>query len=138
MSNFTLHAQLEADSLFVRDLKLCQLRLFHAKALPWVGLIPRREDIREIHQLTTADRALLMDEITGVSLALEKLFKPEKINVAALGNMVPQLHVHVVARFKDDPAWPSPIWGRLPLDRRADAESNAIKAQLIEALDHLL
>ena len=130
MSNFTLHPQIEADSALIRDLPLSQLRLFRAKAVPWLGLIPRRADIREIHQLSPADRTILMDEIVAASQALEKLFVPEKINVAALGNMVPQLHVHVVARFKDDPAWPAPIWGRIPTEARSEEDMKTLIAQL--------
>jgi diadenosine tetraphosphate (Ap4A) HIT family hydrolase len=131
MSNFTLSPQIEADSLFVRDLPLCQLRLFRQKEVPWVCLVPRKADIREIHQLTASDRAMLMDEIVGASHAIETLFKPVKVNVAALGNMVPQLHIHVVGRFKEDAAWPGPIWGRIPTDPRDADELDTIKAKLV-------
>jgi diadenosine tetraphosphate (Ap4A) HIT family hydrolase len=113
MTSFVLHARLEADSLFVRDLPLSQLRLNNVKAAPWLVLVPRRPDIREIYELPSADRAQLMEEIAQASNALTVLYAPDKINVAALGNIVPQLHVHVIARFTGDAAWPDPVWGLL-------------------------
>ena len=113
MSPFLLHPQLEADSAFIRDLALSQLRLMNRKAAPWLLLVPRRTEIRELYELSAEDRAQLMEEITQASRALDQLYAPDKINVAALGNIVPQLHVHVIARFKSDAAWPDPVWGRI-------------------------
>jgi len=78
---------------------------------PWLVLVPERNDIREIHELSEIDGQTLLREITLVSSRIQKLFKADKMNVAALGNMVPQLHVHIIARYDSDPAWPSPIWG---------------------------
>lgn len=74
-------------------------------------MVPRRQDIQETIDLTADDRSVFMDEICLVSEQMRMSFKPDKINVAALGNMVPQLHIHVVARYRDDPAWPNPVWG---------------------------
>ncbi len=125
MSTFTLHPQLESDSFFIRDLPLSQLRLSNQKNAPWLVLVPRRPDIQEIFQLTADDRAQLMEEITQVSQALMTLYAPDKINVGALGNIVPQLHVHVIARFKTDEAWPHAIWGKL---EPAPYTANAVKA----------
>lgn len=113
MIPFALHAQIEADSVYVRDLVLCQLRLQNQSLVPWFVLLPRREET-EIYQLSPEDRAQLMEEVALVSRVMVKSFSPDKINVAALGNYVPQLHVHVVGRFKSDPAWPQPVWGKLP------------------------
>ena len=113
MNPFTRHPQIEADSVFLRDLPLCQLRLQNQSDVPWLILLPRREGLTELHQLIPIDQKQVMVEITQASRALEKLFKPDKINVAALGNIVPQLHIHVIARFKTDPAWPAPVWGKL-------------------------
>jgi len=113
MPDFTLHKQLEADSILVLDLPLSQLRLQNQKAIPWLILVPRRTEIKEIFELSAADRAALMEEIVQASQALTELYAPDKINVAALGNMVPQLHVHVIARFTQDTAWPNPVWGKL-------------------------
>ena len=109
----TLHPTIEADSVFLRDLPLCQLRLQNQSTLPWLVLVPRRTNTTEIHQLSESDRRQLMEEITLASRALERAFSPDKINVGALGNIVPQLHVHVIGRFKTDPAWPQPVWGQL-------------------------
>lgn len=134
MSNFTLASQIEVESVFVHDLPLCQLRLFRQKAVLWLCLIPRRGGMRELYQLDAPDRAQLMDEIVLVSKLVERLFTPEKINVAALGNMVPQLHIHIVGRFKDDPAWPGPIWGRLPPHERTSDELEQLKADIVSGL----
>jgi diadenosine tetraphosphate (Ap4A) HIT family hydrolase len=112
MIPFTLHAQIEADSVFLRDLPLSQVRLQNQNALPWLILLPRRE-VTEIYHLSPDDRAQLMEEIALVSEVLVRAFVPDKINVASLGNYVPQLHMHVVGRFKNDPAWPQPVWGKL-------------------------
>ncbi len=112
MPEFSLHKQLEADSILIRNLALSQLRLQNQKAIPWLILVPRRADMTEIYQLSAEDRTALMDEITLASRALEKLYAPDKINVAALGNVVPQLHIHVIARFTKDAAWPAPVWGK--------------------------
>ena len=113
MPDFALHRRIEADSIFIRDLTLCQLRLQNQKQAPWLVLVPRRSNVSDIDQLIAEDRALLMDEIVQASRALKQLYAPDKINVANLGNIVPQLHVHVVARFTQDAAWPHPVWGRL-------------------------
>ena len=81
------------------------------RRFPWLILVPEREGAREIHELSPPDRAVIIEEISGASEALARLFHPDKLNVGALGNIVPQLHVHVVARFAADPAWPGPVWG---------------------------
>ena len=111
---FELHPQLAADTVTVGELSLSRLLLSRDANYPWCILVPRRSDIREIYQLDKADRAQLLEESCWLSQTLEDLFQPTKINVAALGNMVPQLHLHHVARFDGDPAWPAPIWGQVP------------------------
>lgn len=108
---FTLHPRLAADTVEVLHLPLCTLRLMNDARFPWLILVPMREGITEIHGLDAADRIRLMDGIVRCSQALESLCKPDKINVGALGNLVPQLHVHVVARRIGDAAWPGPVWG---------------------------
>ncbi len=95
-------------------------------AWPWLILVPRRPGLREIHDLAAADRTLLVEETAAASRVLQRLHAPDKLNVAAIGNIVEQLHVHVVARRKDDPAWPNPVWGsglgeRYAPDARDDA-----------------
>jgi diadenosine tetraphosphate (Ap4A) HIT family hydrolase len=131
MASFILHPQLEAGSVFVRDLTLTQLRLNNAKAVPWLILVPRRPDMRDISDLGAADRALLIEEIAQASKALQELYAPDKINVAALGNIVPQLHVHVIARFKNDAAWPESVWGRIPMEAY-DAEALRVIKQKLD------
>ena len=107
---FVLDHRLEESSFFIEDWELCRVALKNDTTWPWLYLVPRRTNIREIYDLAAADQARLMREISLASRALQAVYQPEKINTAALGNMVPQLHVHVFARFKDDPAWPKPVW----------------------------
>jgi diadenosine tetraphosphate (Ap4A) HIT family hydrolase len=109
--DFELDSRLDNDSLFLMDWPLCRVLRMNDRAYPWLILVPRRSGVREIIDLSSADQALLLREIGQASRAIKKALKPEKLNVAALGNVVPQLHVHVIARFTDDPAWPRPIWG---------------------------
>lgn len=105
-----LDPRLETDSTFIHQLKLCQIRLSHNAAFPWILLIPNRENICEIMELSPSDQHVLMDEIVLASQAMKHLFNGKKLNVANLGNVVPQLHIHIVARYDHDPAWPGPIW----------------------------
>lgn len=107
---FILDHRLEESSFFIEDWDLCRVSLKNDKTWPWLYLVPRRENIREMYEMTEADQAQLIREISRAAQALDTLYHPEKINTAALGNMVPQLHIHVFARFKDDPAWPRPVW----------------------------
>jgi diadenosine tetraphosphate (Ap4A) HIT family hydrolase len=111
MATFALHAQLAADGLVLVDWPLCRVLRMNDAAYPWLILVPRLTDAREIVDLSAADRVRLMDEMAWASQALKDLRQPDKINIGALGNVVPQLHVHVLGRFKDDPAWPKPVWG---------------------------
>lgn len=122
---FALHQRLQADTLFVARLDLCQVLLMNDASFPWLILVPERADIREIHELTADDRSLLIEEIVRASRVLEALYRPNKINVGALGNRVPQLHVHVIARYRDDRAWPGPVWGVGPPQFYPDAELRA-------------
>lgn len=110
MNDFVLDQRLENDSVFICDLKLCQVRLHKNGAFPWIMLMPKRADVVEILDLNDDDQDTLWNEIIFASNIMKKLFKPKKLNVANLGNVVPQLHVHVVARFEGDKAWPGPIW----------------------------
>lgn len=122
---FELHPQLEADSTRIQKLPLCDLRLIEDANYPWFVLVPERPNIREIHELGETDQHRLTREISQVSLALQAATGAGKMNVAALGNLVPQLHIHVIARFDSDPAWPGPIWGvkpALPYEPEARAE----------------
>ena len=102
---------------------------------PWLILVPEREGAREIHELTPADRAVLIEEIARVGEVMARLFQPDKLNVGALGNIVPQLHVHVVARFAADPAWPGPVWGSGAAVPYGNAELAALRNRLAAELD---
>jgi len=110
-SGFHLHPQLAEDTVPVFELALCEVRLMDDANHPWLVLVPRIADVTELIDLDAAQRTLLTAEIDATSRALNSLFKPDKLNIAALGNMVPQLHVHVIARFHNDIAWPRPVWG---------------------------
>lgn len=134
MTQFQLHPQLDSDTAHIVDLDLCQLLLMNDQNYPWVVMVPRRPELREMHDLSSGDQQVLMREITQVSKAMQCLFEAEKMNVAALGNMVPQLHVHVIARFERDPAWPGPIWGVVPAMAYAPSEQETMVANLREAL----
>ncbi|HET7714300.1 MAG TPA: HIT family protein [Bauldia sp.] len=111
MTDFLLDPKLEADTVPVADLALSALRLANDARFPWLILVPRRADVSEIIDLADMDRAILFDEIVLVSRILKTVTGCHKLNVAALGNQVRQLHVHVIARLTDDPAWPRPVWG---------------------------
>lgn len=107
---FALHPRLAADCALVKDLALSRALWMNDARFPWLILVPRREDVRELFELEPAARAQLMEEIAHASQTLQRLTQADKINVAALGNLVPQLHVHIIARFSADSAWPAPVW----------------------------
>ena len=112
-TSWALHPQLEADSHPLASFGLSELRLMDDANYPWLVLVPRVEGARELVDLDESQQLQLLREIDRVSRLLQRVFRPHKLNVAALGNVVPQLHVHLIARQADDPAWPSPIWGRV-------------------------
>jgi len=130
---FALHPQLAADTFAVKELPLCRLVAMHCRALPWLILVPRVAGARELIDLSESEQQQLMREIARVSELLKQEFKPDKINVAALGNMVPQLHVHVLARFNTDAAWPKPVWGNIPIERYHDEDAKAFLSRLISS-----
>lgn len=111
---FALAPALDASTHEVGDLPLSRVLLVNDARYPWLILVPRRTGASELIDLSPADHRALSDEIRIACFALRELHRPDKLNVAALGNVVPQLHVHVIARFRDDPAWPAPVWGTGP------------------------
>jgi diadenosine tetraphosphate (Ap4A) HIT family hydrolase len=111
---WSLHPQLDKDTVTVDDLLLCRLLLSKDANYPWLILVPRQAGAVEIIDLDPDARIRLMTEISLVSEALRDISRCDKLNVAALGNQVPQLHVHIIARRKDDAAWPRPVWGVVP------------------------
>jgi diadenosine tetraphosphate (Ap4A) HIT family hydrolase len=133
--DFTLDARLAAESHPLGDLTLCRVLLFDDARFPWIVLVPRRPGLVEITDLPPTDRHALLDEIATAMGVLKRATAPYKLNVAALGNSVRQLHVHIIARFQNDAAWPSPVWGRgerVPYKPDALAErANALRAALI-------
>lgn len=134
MSIFQLHPQLEKDAVALGRFKLCRLLLMNDANYPWFILVPERENIREIHELNDTDRGQLWDESAQLSRALMEAFKPDKLNVATLGNQVPQLHVHHIVRYTHDPAWPQPVWGKVPPRPYYSAEIVKLKNALLPAL----
>lgn len=130
-----LDPRLESDSTFITALELCDVRLTHNAAFPWLLLIPREDGIVEIIDLTPSNQRLLMQEIVLVSQVLQQLFQPTKLNVASLGNIVSQFHVHIVARYDRDKAWPHPVWNsgvHIDYDPKSKFE---LIAQLKKAFD---
>lgn len=111
---FTLHPTLQKDTVEVARLDICHVLLIRDKTYPWLILVPHKEGLRDLDDLSTDELIQVMAEVDRVSKAMKRIFHPYKMNIAALGNVVEQLHIHVIARFKDDPAWPAPVWGAGP------------------------
>ncbi|PCI44800.1 MAG: diadenosine tetraphosphate hydrolase [Proteobacteria bacterium] len=129
-----LHKQLEKDCIVLGKLNLCAVLLMPDANYPWLILVPQRENISEIYELSDADQQQLIRESSQVSRLLVELFDADKINVAALGNMVPQLHVHHVARYKTDAAWPAPVWGAVKAKEYSDKALGIIQEKLKNSL----
>ncbi len=106
-----LHERLQQDCLLVGRFPLCHLLLMRDANYPWFILVPDREEITEIYQLDAADQLQLTRESTALATVLAEQFQADKLNIAAIGNLVPQLHVHHVVRYRTDAAWPAPVWG---------------------------
>ena len=128
-----IHSQLAADCIVLGRLPLCHLLLMNDSQFPWFILVPARPDIREIYQLENADRRQLLDESCGLSEFLMEAYEGDKLNVAALGNQVPQLHLHHIVRFATDVAWPSPIWGKQASQAYSPAAIEEIRTLLSTA-----
>ena len=109
--SFTLHPNLKKDCIELGQLELCRVLLMNDSQFPWLILVPERENITEIYQLSYEEQQQLIRESSYIAEQLTTLYRADKMNIAALGNMVPQLHIHHVVRYKTDKAWPAPIWG---------------------------
>ena len=131
---WSLHPQLEQDTEAVGDLSLSRLLVNNDANYPWLLLVPRRSGACEIIDLDEKDQSLLLSEIARVSRALKDITACHKLNVAAIGNVVPQLHVHIIARRRDDPAWPKPVWETVP----AQAYDLAERGRFIAALRRMM
>ena len=134
MAAFELNDRLRDDSEFVVTLGLCQLRLMDDRRWPWLILVPQRPDIEELFELKPLDQALLTFEANLAAEALKKVSDATKINVGALGNIVRQLHVHVIARHENDPNWPGPVWGFGAREAYGADEKKAFVARILRAI----
>lgn len=131
---FKLHRQLAQDCFELGNFPLCRLLLMNDSNYPWFILVPQRNDIHEIFQLAEADQHQLLRESSHLARVLDELFAADKINVAALGNVVPQLHIHHIVRYRGDPAWPAPVWGRVTTEPYTDAGVALVLERLRGAL----
>lgn len=131
--SFELDPKLAQDSTFICDLPLCQVRLSNNAAFPWLLLIPKQNDLCEIIDLPMSSQVQLLGEINQASHVMRSLFLPTKLNIANLGNVVKQLHIHVIARFNTDKAWPNPVWNSQVEARYAPLEQQRIIQQLTAA-----
>lgn len=127
---FELDSRLASDTYVLGDLELCRVLLSRDANYPWCILVPRRENILDWYQLEEKDQLQLMRESCRLSKAMVELFNPFKMNVAALGNQVPQLHIHHIARFVGDVAWPQPVWGKVPASVYEEEVSGLLIKQL--------
>ena len=138
--DFQLHPRLQQDSLAIGQFHLSQLLLINDNQYPWFVLVPKRIDITEVYQLSEQDQLQLLQESSILSKTLAELFKADKMNIATIGNLVPQLHVHHIVRYQDDKAWPAPIWGKydaVPYTRQriktiTEQTQQALKKYLID------
>lgn len=131
---FELDQRLQNDTIVIGDFPLCRLLLMNDSTYPWFILVPRREESREIHQLAETDQAQLWRESSWLASWMESAFTFHKLNVAALGNVVSQLHLHHVGRRTDDPTWPGPVWGQRPAVPYLETQLDALLAQAKAAL----
>ena len=127
---FRLDSRLQQDTLVVGDFPLCRLLLMNDANYPWVILVPRREAVSELFQLDIADQQSLWQETTRLAEILKDAFSADKMNVATLGNVVSQLHMHVIVRRREDAAWPAPVWGRHPARAYSEEEIAGIRERL--------
>ncbi len=134
MSEFELDGRIARDSDLIATLDLCQLRIQNDSRWPWLVTVPQRADMTEIFELSEADQAHLSAEVNQVSAALKATTGATKINVGALGNIVRQLHVHVIARFEGDANWPGPIWGYGSAEPYDGEKRQALMNRLMEKL----
>lgn len=131
---FVLDPRLQADTVPLGRFPLSQVLLMNDRQYPWLILVPERDAVSELHELAEADQQQLMREITAAATALAGLTRPTKVNVGALGNIVRQLHIHIVARFENDPAWPGPVWGKVPPRPYLEVEATRLQTPLRAAL----
>lgn len=131
---FQLHPRLKQDCIAIGRFELCQLLMMNDRQYPWFVLVPERVGVQEIYQLRKTERQLLTEESSHLAKNIAALYQADKMNIAAIGNIVPQLHIHHIARYQTDKAWPAPVWGKfdaIPYTEREIADNVArIKDQL--------
>jgi diadenosine tetraphosphate (Ap4A) HIT family hydrolase len=131
---FSLDPRLQNDTFVLGRFPLSLLLLMNDCTYPWLILVPQRPEIREIYQLDPADQHQLLRESCHLAAALAEHYHPDKLNIAALGNVVQQLHLHHVVRFRTDPAWPAPVWGKAPAVPYRTEQVDALRSQLLPLL----
>lgn len=134
--DFNLHPALERDCVPLGRFDLCQALLMNDANYPWVILVPQLAGIREAYELSKKQQIQLLEESNFVLQVMSKAFDADKMNQAALGNIVPQLHIHHIARYKDDPAWPAPVWGKVLTRPYASDELKAMVTKLNQAFSN--
>ena len=137
-TGFSLSDRLEADTFPIVDLRLSTVRLMNDTRYPWVILVPRVAHIEEMFELSRVEQSFLMEEMSAVSRAVQAVTNPTKINIGALGNIVRQLHIHVIARFETDAAWPAPVWGQGEASSYSDegaAFLSLLRPQIAQEMD---
>jgi len=130
-----LHPQLEKDCYVLGEFELCTLLLLNDANYPWFILLPNHEGVSEIHQLSEAEQQQLMAESMFFSRCLQQVFQADKLNIAALGNVVPQLHIHHIVRYRSDACWPAPVWGATEPVKYENEQLQTLKNQLFDWFD---
>lgn len=134
MTDFALHPLLARDTIPVAMLSCCQLLLMNDSQYPWLILVPTRAGLTDWDQLEPEEAGRVWGEVTRCSRLLRELFQPDKLNIASLGNVVSQLHIHVIARFREDACWPRPVWGQCPAMPYDPEDAGALVTRLRELL----
>ena len=132
--SFQLHPQLAKDTTIIGHFPLCLVLLHRDNVAPWIILVPKRSEMKELHHLPMQEQQQFLIESQAISQALEAIFQPDKINLGALGNLVPQLHIHHIARYSNDMAWPGPIWGNTKGEFRTEEEQERMQAKVSSLL----
>ncbi len=136
---FQLHSRLQLDTIELGCFTLSRLLLINDSQYPWFVLVPEREGKTEIYQLSEQDQILLQQESSLLAKILAKIYNADKMNIATIGNIVPQLHIHHIVRYKNDIAWPAPVWGKFKAIPYADTELEIVKTKLSNSLiDHII
>ncbi|QNH00211.1 HIT family protein [Pseudomonas sediminis] len=131
---FALDSRLQQDCLVIGDFPLCRLLLMNDSNYPWFILVPRREEVSELFQLDADDQRQLWQETTLLAETLKDIFAADKMNVATLGNVVSQLHMHVIVRWREDASWPAPVWGRHPAQPYSEQQAGQVVDKLRSVL----